>query len=744
MPTEKLNVTEQNTAKFSTFAGVFTPSILTIIGVILYMRANFVIGYSGIWGALLILGIAKSITITTGLSISAIATNIDVKGGGAYYLISRTLGPQFGATIGLTLFMAQSLSIPFHIMGFSESLVITFPFLQKYFHLISLATLILLFLLVCKGADWAIKAQYIIMAILGLSILSFLLGGLLNFDVAIFKSNEPSRYDNGYSFWTMFALYFPAATGLLAGVNMSGDLKNPGRSIPIGTMAAIGTAALIYLLQLILCAGSIDRTQLITDPYHSLIKLAPFGTGFLVVLGVFSATLSSAIGALLGAPRVIQSLAQDQLLKPLNIFGKLSKTGEPRIALLLSFSIGLAVILIAEKGSTGTALNKVAPTVTMLFLWTYGIINLAAFVESFTRNPSFRPRFKFFHWLPALAGAVASLSVSFLIDPFAACAAIIVISGLFIYVQKNILDASFGDTRRGFFYARVRNNLLTLSNLPLHSKNWRPTIVVLSGNPANRLTMVKCADWLGSGRGIVILINIIKGMLKDSSSARNDHLDTLNQFIQLHRIKAFAEVLMTPDFDNGLAHFLQSISIGPIKPNLAIFGWSSDPQRAQPFFDSIRIAKQLHMSTVLIWDKGSPLKFDQKKKRIDIWWRGKRNGSLMVILGYLISINPEWSGSQIRILRVVRDEATLTQNQYELETLIERARIKSTIQVISSNNEFSSILHENSSDASIIFLGFDLPDSVSVGDFQCSFNQMLKNLPTTLLVSSTGDADLLS
>jgi len=735
---------ETTSPKFSTFAGVFTPSILSILGVILFMRANFVLGYSGLWGALIILGLAKTITITTGLSISAIATNIDVKGGGAYYLISRTLGPEFGATIGLTLFLAQTLSIPFYVIGFSESLIRTFPVMQPYFLNISIITLIALFILTFKGADWAIKAQYVIMSLLGLSIFVFLLGASLKFNPEILQSNKMPRYDQTYSFWTLFAIYFPAATGFLAGVNMSGDLKNPSRSIPIGTISSILIAGLIYVAQLVLCAGAIPREQLISTPFHSLIAVSPFYTGFLVVIGVFCATLSSAIGSLLGAPRVLQSLGKDQLLKPVNFFSKLSKSGEPRRALVLSFIISLGIIISAGNSGAGVALNTVASMVTMLFLWTYGIINLAAFVETFSRNPSFRPRFKYFHWLPALTGAIASLAVSFLIDAMAAFTAVIFMGLLFNYVRKNIMVASFGDARRGFYYTQVRNNLLTLSNLPLHPKNWRPTIVVLSGNPSRRLTLVKCADWLGSGRGIVILVNLIIGDLSKIAIARKDHLDTLNQFIQLHRIKAFAEVLVTNDFDNGLIHFFQSISIGPIKPNLAIFGWSSDPQRVKSFFDSVRIAKQLQMSTMLIHDGGLPEKNSGRKPRIDVWWRGRRNGSLMVILAYLLSINPEWSGSQIRILRVIKNNDEAEETRFELESLIENARIKAIVKIIVSNQDFSSILKENSSDASIIFLGFDIPEPSEILAFQSNFNELLKDMPTTMLVSSTGDADLLS
>jgi hypothetical protein len=507
----------------------------------------------------------------------------------------------------------------------------------------------------------------------------------------------------------------------------------------------MAVAGLIYLVQFILCAGAIQREQLINAPFHSLISISPFYTGFLVVIGVFCATLSSAIGSFLGAPRVLQSLGKDRLLKPANFFSKLSKSGEPRRALILSFLISLVTIISAGNSGSAAALNIVASMVTMLFLWTYGIINLAAFVETFSRNPSFRPRFKYFHWLPALAGAIASLVVSLLIDALAAFTAVIFIGLLFTYVRKNIMEASFGDARRGFYYTQVRNNLLTLSNLPLHPKNWRPTIVVLSGNPSRRLTLVKCADWLGSGRGIVILVNMILGDLDKIAISRKDHLDTLNQFIQLHRIKAFAEVLVTNDFDNGLIHFLQSISIGPIKPNLAIFGWSSDPQRVKSFFDSIRIAKQLQMSTVLIRDGGLPEKTaGRKKPRIDIWWRGRRNGSLMVILAYLLSINAEWTGSQIRILRAIRNSADAEETRSELESLVENARIKAIVKIIVSQQDFSSILRENSSDASIIFMGFDIPEPSEILAFQSSVDKLLKEMPTTMLISSTGDADLLS
>lgn len=731
------------TPKLSTFGGVFTPSILTILGVIMFMRAGFVVGHAGIFSALIILSISKLITTITGLSISAIATNTDVKGGGAYFLISRTLGPEFGGTIGLALFLAQALSVPFYTLGFTEALVRTMPFFKPWFAPIAFIATLSLFAISYRSAGSAIKIQFFIMGLLALSIIAFMGGAILKFDQSIFDANFATFSESSFSFWQLFAIYFPAATGIMAGVNMSGDLKNPTRSIPLGTLCAIGLGILIYGAQILICGGAISREMLINQPYQSLIDIAPFHTGFLIILGVFCATLSSAIGSFLGAPRIIQSLGQDRLLKPVNFFGKLSNSGEPRRALWLTLVISLLVLYFARNGSEGGALNMVASIVTMLFLWTYGITNLAAFVESFSRNPSFRPRFKYFHWLPALIGAVSCFGVSFLIDAPAALLATVFVCGLFLYVRKFVLSASFGDARRGFFYTRTRDHLLTLSTLPVHPKNWRPTIVVFSGNPDHRLTLVKYANWLGSGRGIITLAGILTGEFDQMIEKRKQYIKTLHDFTVKHKIKAFPEVLVTPDFELGLNQFLQSTSIGPLKPNLALFGWSSVSERAKGFINSLKTAKLLNMSIVLVHDGGLP-EPDQRKKQIDIWWRGQRNGSLMVILSYLISLNSEWSGTSIRILRVVPDETHKKNASEELGNLIDSSRINMKMEIICSKAPFPELLHHHSKNATVIFLGFEVPDESSAQNFQDNISNLLKDLPTTMLVYSTGEADLTS
>jgi amino acid transporter len=248
--------------RLGTFGGVFTPSILTIPGVIMFMRAGFVVGQSGILHALLILMLAKSITTLTSLSICAVSTNTPVSGGGAYFLISRSLGPEFGGAIGLALFCAQAISVPFYTLGFTEALVRTFPELAGQFRTIALATSGLLFGVAWVGADWAVRTQCAIMTILALALIEFLGGALANFQADLFIKNWPPVYaSHEMSFGTMFAIYFPDVTGIMAGVNMSGDLDEPARAIPMGTLAAVGTGFIIYLIQIILVGGAQTRER---------------------------------------------------------------------------------------------------------------------------------------------------------------------------------------------------------------------------------------------------------------------------------------------------------------------------------------------------------------------------------------------------------------------------------------------------------------------------------------------------
>jgi amino acid transporter len=730
---------EKTQNQFGTFGGVFTPSILTILGVVMFMRAGFITGQAGIASAILILGVSTMITFLTGLSISAVSTNTPVKAGGAYFLISRSLGPEFGGAIGLALFLAQALAVPFYVLGFVEALVTTLPQAQPYFLPIGLVTTTVLFIVNYVGAGWAIKAQYFILAILAVSVGAFLVGGAMDFDLALARSNWDPGYVDGADFWIIFAVFFPAVTGINAGVNMSGDLKEPERSIPKGTLLAIGVGFLIYGLNIVVSGGSTTRANLIEDPFGSLMAQAG-PLGFMVIAGVFAATISSALGSLLGAPRILQALARDDIFPGLGFFAKGTLEGdEPRRGLWLSFAMSLVVLLLAGSGGGGAALNAVAIVLTMFFLFAYGMTNAAAFIEQITRNPSFRPRFRFFHWSAGLLGGLGCLGAAILIDPVAAIVSLFVIMAIYFFISRRVLEHSFGDARRGFYYERVRKNLIKLGTFSPDPKNWRPTSLVLSGNPRTRLTLTQIATWLSSGRGITTMVNVIEGDLHDKIDERAQAEAELQAYIGEFNIRAYVEVVVGSTFEESLKFLLQAHSIGPIKPNMVVSGWPTAPRDFVAFGRRLRTAHELGLSQVILVDRGLP----EQPKRIDIWWRGRRNGSLMAILSYLLMHNWQWNRTRIRLITMLEHDETPEHAEAQLEELIDAARLDADYLIL-PDGDFVQQLTQTSDDADLVMLGFRPPSDEHAEAFHAAYSGFVEGLPTTLIVCSTGDADLMS
>ncbi|PSN76495.1 Na-K-Cl cotransporter, partial [filamentous cyanobacterium CCP4] len=426
-----------------TFGGVFTPSILTILGVIMYLRFGWVVGHVGLWQSLLIVTISTSITLLTGLSISAIATDQVVRAGGAYYMISRSLGIETGGAVGIPLFLAQAFSVALYTIGFAESLVQVFPMLSQT--LVALITTILVAVLALKSADIAIKAQYFIMAAIVLSLGSLLLGHSVE-PTSLPASESPGTV----GFWAVLAVFFPAVTGIMAGVNMSGDLKDPQRSIPAGTLAAIGVGYIIYMGIPILLSQWADPFTLVAEP---LVMRRMARWGDVILLGVWGATLSSAIGSILGAPRVLQALARDGILPAwLRWLGRGNgPLDEPRLGTLFTLGIALAAVTIGD-------LNLIAPVLTMFFLTTYLVLNVSAGLETFLQSPSFRPTFKV-HWSLSLLGAVGCLVVMFLINAVATVMAAVIVLGIFVWLQRREMQGAWGDVRNGLWMTLVRTSL---------------------------------------------------------------------------------------------------------------------------------------------------------------------------------------------------------------------------------------------------------------------------------------------
>jgi len=734
---------DQKGNQFSTFAGVFTPSILTILGVIMFLRAGYVIGEAGIINTIIILCVAEIISLLTAISMSAIATNTPVAGGGAYFLISRALGPQFGGAIGLALFLAQALSVPFYILGFTNSLVAGFPGLSAWFVPIALVTAAILFTMNIISSGLAIRVQYIVMAMLALAIVSFLGGAVILFDPELFQSNlGPSYTKPTIGFWTVFAIYFPAVTGILAGVNMSGDLKDPARSLVRGTMAAITVGFVIYLLEIILCGGSQQQEDLVAQPFEMLIKNALWGTGFLVMAGVFAATISSAVGSFLGAPRVLQALARDRIFPVLGIFAYGSKhKDEPRYGLALTLVMTLGIILLLGGGDSIAAFDMIAAIVTMFFLCTYGMINLAAFVESFGANPSFRPRFRFYHWTTSILGFIGCLIVMILVDALAALVAILVIAGIYLYLSRRVFRSAFGDARLGFQYAIVVRALQKLRRMTPHAKNWRPTFLVMAGNTQTHIALIKYAVWMEGGRGLVTAAQVISGDLETYAARVENLREAMDTFLRNNALAVFPEVVFAEDVNEGIRTLAQAHSIGPLKPNTVLFGWPRSPERAEVMFRNLWSIAAMGKSVVIVAEKGLPSE-ERRRQRIDIWWRGRQNGSLMATLAHLLSQNWEWRNSHIRILRVIKDAAGRDSSRQAVRELVEATRIRAVPRVIVSTEPFRDVFQSHSARADVIFLGIEPSKEDTSEQLYGRISDLLKDMPATILVHSSGEADV--
>jgi hypothetical protein len=376
----------------------------------------------------------------------------------------------------------------------------------------------------------------------------------------------------------------------------------------------------------------------------------------------------------------------------------------------------------------------------MFFLYTYGMVNLAAFIESFATNPSFRPRFKYYHWLPALIGALGCASTAVLIDFRAAFLAALILAALYFILRRSVLQTQFGDARWGFRFSHLRDNMLMLAKMPTTPKNWRPNVLVMIGNPKERYTLAMYALWIGSQRGLVTLARALVGDLEELASRRKAAIDQLNSFLRENDFEALSTVVVSRDLDEGISALLQGHPLGPLKPNIVLLGWSSDPERASTFVDNLNSVKLLGMSLIILHDKGIPT--TQTNLRIDIWWRGQQNGSLMLLLGHLLTLNWQWSRAKIRLLRLIQDEAGRQPADQALRELVLAARVSAEVQILVSEDPFTEILHRHSGNASVVLLGFNVPHENEAQDIHNNFQYIFSQLPTTLLVYSSGEADL--
>ncbi|MCH7531657.1 MAG: amino acid permease [Gemmatimonadetes bacterium] len=708
------------------FGGVFTPSILTILGVIMYLRFGWVVGQVGLGGTLVIVTLATSITLLTALSVAAIATDQRVRTGGAYYMISRSLGIETGGAVGIPLYLAQGLSVALYTVGFAESVTGVFPSLNA--RLVGIVTTLAVAALAIISARAAIRAQYVIMAVVALSLLSLVFGsGMEGVEP---QGLGPSTLVEPESFWVVFAVFFPAVTGIMAGVNMSGDLADPGRAIPKGTFLAIGVGYVIYMTLPVLLAMRVDTQTLVSDPLV-MRRISLWGNA--ILLGVWGAALSSAVGSILGAPRVLQAMARDGIL-PRWLSWLRKGSGEddsPRFGTALTLGIALVAVWFGD-------LNMIAPILTMFFLTTYGVLNVAAGIERFLGSPSFRPRLSV-HWIFSLAGAAGCASVMFLINPAATVAAGLFVLGVFVWLERRGMQAAWGDVRQGILMMITRAGLLRLGRLSLDPRNWRPHFLVLSGAPTRRWHLIElAADFSHHNKGLLSIATILR-----DTSVTHDRKRAMERKVQDYLgkrgIHGFVRVISAGDPFAGAEQLVEAYGLGPLVPNTILLGDSEESQHRPRYCAMIERFWQSKRNVVIVRD-ADRVGFGDRK-RIDIWWGGLQgNGALLMILGYLLKTSLAWREVDIRLKMVIPSEAAAEDARRNLTDMLEQTRTGLQTEVLVSGERSAfDLLHDSSRGADLIIMGMAAPDQ---GDFAAYYEQLrnrTSGLPCTVFALAAED-----
>ncbi|MBW6492571.1 MAG: amino acid permease [Lentimicrobium sp.] len=704
--------------KFGTFGGVFTPSILTILGVIMYLRFPVILGQAGLINTLGIIVVAHIISFSTSLSLASLSTDKQVKTGGTYFMISRSLGLPIGGTLGLSLFVGLALSVSLYLIGFAESFLIYWDLDGSIDSIRLTGTIILLIVTTITfiSTSLAIKSQYFIMTAMVLSLLSIFFG---HHEFTPEKINlQPIA--NAAPFMLLFGIFFPAVTGFEAGVAMSGDLKNPNKSLPLGALSAVTVGFVIYITLAFFFAYTVDSNALANDK-DILFKIALVPE--LVIAGIWGATLSSALGSILGAPRILQAIAMDKIAPKFFAKGT-GKTNQPRNALLLAFVIAEAGILIGE-------LDVIARIVSMFFITTYAFLNLASAIESWSSS-DFRPAFKTPRFISIL-GATAAFIVMILLDFVALMVAVVVLGLLFFFLKRRELTLEAGDAWSSFWANLAKHSLLSLSKEKMSLRNWRPNILLFRGGEQERVHLVDLGLALAGKLGILTDFELI---IQSNSKNRTIPQISSNK-TNGKDIRFFKRKFETGSLEEGLRTVTSVYGFSGFEPNTVMMGWSRNVQNADVLVSALNDFKSKNLNAIFLdYDK---IHGFGNKSSIDIWWGGvgpHLNFSLELVK-FLLT-DRDWRDAHVRIL-VINSDKTITDRIYTgIRSVLDEKRMEAEIKIIA--NEFGSrsnemIIIDESERTDLVLMGISEITIESAGQYVERINY-LSNLHASLLILS--------
>ncbi|MEZ4945923.1 MAG: amino acid permease [Cyclobacteriaceae bacterium] len=707
-------------SKFGTFGGVFVPSILTILGVIMYLRLPMIIGEAGLFMTLGIIIVAHVISVTTGLSVSSIATDKKVEAGGTYYMISRSLGLPIGGTLGLALFVGLSFSVSLYLIGFAESFLGYWGY-DVTINTIRIAGTIILMLVTTItfiSTSLAIKTQYFIMAAIFLSLLSIVFGNH-DFIPDAPTLDPPSA---GFSFMLLFGIFFPAVTGFEAGVSMSGDLKDPKKSIPNGTITAILVGLVVYILLAFFFAFTVDSQVLSSDP-QVLLKISRVPE--LVIAGIWGATLSSALGSILGAPRILQATAVDRITPRLLSKG-VGKSNEPRNALILTFIIAECGILIGQ-------LDVIARIVSIFFITTYGFLNLSCAFERWT-SADFRPSFKTPVWV-SLLGATACFLVMIQLDFVAALAASLLLGLLYFYLKRKELSLSSGDAWSGVWASLVKSGLKKLTQERVQSRNWRPNLLLFAGSEERRPHLTRLGLAISGKLGLLSSFELIEAentLLEKVKKEEKNNGEAPTYFKHQYKCE---------NIYHAIGEITTLYGFSGIEPNTILMGWSERKEKKEEFIELIKGFERKNLNSLFL--HYDPIKKLGQTKTIDIWWSGwGRNLALALNLLRHFTSEPPWHKPILR-LHIIQDQAGEVDRIYQqVQRILSNYRIDISLKVhnnYSDQNSKVQIITKESGQADLTIIG--IPDN-SYDELDSTYDyvtELGQHLGTCLFINASSD-----
>uniref|UniRef100_A0A8C3L4Z3 Solute carrier family 12 member 2 n=1 Tax=Chrysolophus pictus TaxID=9089 RepID=A0A8C3L4Z3_CHRPC len=688
--------------KFGWIKGVLVRCMLNIWGVMLFIRLSWIVGQAGIGLSVVVIAMATVVTTITGLSTSAIATNGFVRGGGAYYLISRSLGPEFGGAIGLIFAFANAVAVAMYVVGFAETVV---ELLKENgtlmidemndIRIIGAITVVILLGISVAGMEW--EAKIVLLVILILAIGDFVIGtfipldskkakGFFGYKAEIFMENFGPDFRNEETFFSVFAIFFPAATGILAGANISGDLADPQSAIPKGTLLAILITTLVYMgiaVSVGSCVvrdatGNVNNT-IITE----LTNLACVVTILYFLMFFFlkkqqqkqQQKTHSETKFFYFAPKIFQALCKDNIYPGFQMFAKgYGKNNEPLRGYLLTFLIALGFILIAE-------LNVIAPIISNFFLASYALINFSVFHASLAKSPGWRPAFKYYNMWISLVGAILCCIVMFVINWWAALLTYVIVLGLYIYVTYKKPDVNWGSSTQALTYLNALQHSIRLSGVEDHVKNFRPQCLIMTGAPNARPALLHLVHAFTKNVGLMICGHVHMGPRRQAMKELSTDLAKYQRWLIKNKMKAFYAPVHAEDLRDGGQYLMQAAGLGRMRPNTLVVGFKknwrqSDMRDVETYINLFHDAFDIQYGVVVIrlkegldishlqgpssplnladqrlLDASSQFQKKQGKSNIDVWWLFD-DGGLTLLIPYLITTKKKWKECKIRVFIV--------------------------------------------------------------------------------------------